>query len=276
MEKQNVIEKSLLTPTTLPKPALKYKLWPSSYQTTIVWRIIVQDVLKSDSHVAENLKKLYNELLSQVTLSRAPLSTEADLENIHVGALAQTSRSSSDTGEGGAEWKNEGSPASIPVQPAPSQYTAAHFNIFIHAFVAADMPRRAANIPADMYRVGIAPTLHGLTTIVKGLASIGNVDRVNALLDMMEASAKPQDESLSPSPGSNMTLPPPTVVTYTAALQGFKRSKCKGAAVGILQRMRTNLDYTPGSDPYLDSAVAWLNEEIANTPRHPDSVVERY
>ncbi|PSR76602.1 hypothetical protein PHLCEN_2v8360 [Hermanssonia centrifuga] len=262
MEKQNVTEKSLPTPTTLPKPALKHKLWPSSYQSTIVWRIIVQDVLKSDGHVAENLKKLYNELLSQVTLSRAPVSMEAELENIQVGALAQTSHSSS--GEGGAEWKIEGSPASIPVQPAPSQYTAAHFNIFIHAFVAADMPRRAANIPADMYRVGIAPTLHGLTTIVKGLASIGNVDRVNALLDIMEASAKPQDESLGSSPGSNMTLPPPTVVTYTAALQGFKRSKCKGAAVGILQRMRTNLDYTPGPDPYLDSAVAWLNEEIAN------------
>lgn len=236
-----------------PQYPLEKKLWPSTHHTALVWRV-ASEFMKEP----QQLEKLYEELLAQVAISRSQQPSPDSAHSVHTDGFTESQV-----------------PDNLePITP-PILFNSAHFNVFIYAFAKQISPYRAAKVIADMYRVGISPSVESLNMLTAAFARIGDVQKLTMLLDCMEETqgetsgveSHVQDDGdrlTNSSPvaktGQGKPLPPPNVVTYTAIIRYLIQSQLYMDALSIATRLRTKAGYVPGTNPITDEVLQELTQ----------------
>ncbi|CCM03283.1 uncharacterized protein FIBRA_05411 [Fibroporia radiculosa] len=219
---------------------LQQKMWPKHYHSALVWRAVSELTPE-----VESVEHLYQELLTQVSDAQNPDSTTARFAT-----------------------PLDGDPqAQAPI----TLYSSTHFSFFVNAFGKLHMPSRAAQVVADMCRLGIAPTVHTLTMLSSAFARVGDMEKLTSLLDHMESPSSQIGAS------SGMQFPLPNLVTYTAIIRCLMRTRRMDEALNIMMRMRSKTRYVPGENPVVDRLLQELARHYAaiRTRRVADNEASR-
>lgn len=248
-------------------PQLKRKMWPSAHHTALVW---VACVRRTKDRGA--LWKLYKELLTQVTAAQ-----EVERASMHEPAHVASSAPEPTRSQGASVASAKQPQADLR---GPSRiYQDAHFKIFIRAF-GKTSPADAARVVADMYRLGIQPSLESMLALLRCFAAHNKRGMLLGLLKRMEAAFAKRYGHESSNPGAGATaptdepvvkdlvLPAPNIAAYLIVIEHLIAHHRNVAASHVARRMLKNLGYQSVTNTAADRVLRNL-VLLLSDPRRP-------
>ena len=243
-------------------PHLKRKLWPSTYHTVLVWDACVQGIKGKGTKGRSAMRRLYQELLAQVTAAReaehAPTLEASEPTRLQDASVAS------------AEQSQPG------LRGPSSMYQDTHFNIFIRAFGKTSLADATRVIP-DMYRLGFQPTLESMLALLRCFAEHDKRAMLLGLLKRMEAafarrhqreSSNSSAEATDEPVAKDLVLPAPDVTAYLIVIEHLIAKRRTVAASHIALRMLKNLGHQSMSDTAVELVLRKLVFLLSDPRRH--------
>ncbi|EPT02203.1 hypothetical protein FOMPIDRAFT_1048208 [Fomitopsis schrenkii] len=256
-------------------PHVKRKIWPSAYHTEMVWHACVKETKRGGA-----VKKLYWELLAQVTAARAAERSFTCKPDHALSSASGPTRSLD------ATLASTKQPHAGPRGPS-WMYRDAHFNIFIDA-LGKESPAAAARVMSDMHRLGIQPGEESMIALLRCFAAHNNLKMLLDLLTRMEATFVQQhpgdngdlngSTSGTDKPAANdLVLPAPNVAAYLVVIEHLVGIHRTEAASQVALRMLKNLDCRSGTDTAVDRVLRKLILLLSDPRRkhHEDGAAAR-